>query len=80
MPTHQGTGLANYLWEILKKDLDCLIWRSKSTNNAINFYNSRCTGMIKSEDWHIYWYGKKYMPIELIEKISFMEESFFKVN
>ncbi|MCL5990627.1 MAG: hypothetical protein M1419_00805 [Bacteroidetes bacterium] len=76
MPSHQGTGLAKYIWDILNKDYKTLIWRSRSTNLANNFYNSRCTGMVKSEGWHIYWYGRKYMPIEFIEKITNIEESF----
>ncbi len=80
LPTHQGTGLAKYIWNLMKNDYETLIWRSKSTNLANNFYNLRCDGMIKSDGWHIYWYGQKYLPIELIEKISNIEESFTKGN
>lgn len=75
-PSHQGVGLAKYLWDVVSEDNSVLVWRSKVTNLANNFYNKRCDGFVKANGWHIYWYGTKYLSAELIEKISNIKQSF----
>lgn len=75
-PTHQGTGLAKYIWEILIKEHPKLVWRSKSGNSANNFYNSRCNGMVKIDGWNVYWYGHKYLEQAIINEILNIPETF----
>jgi acetylglutamate kinase len=75
-PSHQGTGLAKYLWEKIIADKTSLVWRSKEENPANDFYNKRCNGFIKNNNWRIYWVGMEYLDINMVNTITNLAQSF----
>ncbi len=53
----QGTGLGTSLWDELEKKYKSFVWRAKTENEVNKFYAEKCDGMMKKEEWNIYWKG-----------------------
>ncbi|MFH1849411.1 MAG: hypothetical protein ABH879_04460 [archaeon] len=53
----QGTGLGKSLWAQLAKKYPALVWRADPDNPANSFYCNVCDGMVKKQEWHIFWKG-----------------------
>lgn len=78
----KGHGLADLLWDEIKKDNTRLFWRSKSYNPINSWYFRRAKGSWNTNDWILFWYGinDPMISTELIKysldlEISFNEEN-----
>jgi len=59
----QGTGLGKAIWEKALSRYPSLIWRAARDNPFNKFYVNHCDGMIKKEEWIVFW---KNLPDEKV--------------
>lgn len=53
----QGEGLGKAVWDAMRADNQSLFWRARLNNPINRFYVRQADGMIKTDDWYVYWYG-----------------------
>ncbi|KAI0218703.1 Amino-acid acetyltransferase, mitochondrial, partial [Massospora cicadina] len=58
-PQSQGIGVADVLWQQLRKQCPNLMWRSRPDNGVNKWYFERSDGNIAltSAPWRLFWYG-----------------------
>lgn len=56
-PKAQGTGIADILWQTIRRDHADLFWRSRADNNINNWYFQRAHGNCRVDRWKVFWYG-----------------------
>lgn len=56
-PEARGEGIAWDLWAILKDRHPSIFWRSRPDNPINNWYYEHSDGVIKFEQWHVWWRG-----------------------
>ena len=56
-PVAQGEGIARDLWQALARDHAAFFWRARPQNPITSWYLSRCDGVLRLSDWHVYWRG-----------------------
>ncbi len=75
----QGTGLGKSLWDAVIKKYNTLTWRSAIDNIFNKFYFKNCDGMIKKNNWIVYW---KNLPdekiLDIVNKISSIKKTLIK--
>lgn len=75
-PTCQGTGLGKSLWAELSKKYPKIVWRSSSSNPINGFYFKKCHGLLKKNDWIVYWKNlESYEVFPLSEKAALLEKT-----
>ncbi len=62
----RGEGIGREIWDRMKQEFPTIFWRAKKDNPINKWYHKECEGMIKWEDWNIYWIG---LPFKNIEKV-----------
>jgi acetylglutamate synthase len=82
MPLIKGHGLADLLWDEIKKDYKGLFWRSKSSNPINSWYFRRAQGSWSTNNWILFWYGinDPLISSELIKYSLDLEISFKEDN
>ncbi|MCX8158089.1 MAG: hypothetical protein N3D73_00275 [Candidatus Diapherotrites archaeon] len=65
---YQGTGLGKSLWETIIRKYHKIMWRARKNNKINSFYIKECDGLIKKNNWIIYW--KNIREEEAIKNIS----------
>ena len=55
----QGVGLAASLWHNILQETNQLCWRSRPNNDINPWYIQRADGMIRTEQWIVFWIGLK---------------------
>jgi acetylglutamate kinase len=53
----QGEGLGRDLWQLVVSDYRTLFWRARPDNTILPFYLQECDGMVRANDWHVFWKG-----------------------
>jgi len=53
----QGEGIGGDLWRALTRDHKRFFWRSRPDNEIAPWYASKCDGLIRGQDWTVYWCG-----------------------
>jgi acetylglutamate kinase len=53
----QGEGLGRDIWQVVVGDHPSLFWRAHPENPIAPFYVQECDGMLRTEQWHVYWKG-----------------------
>jgi acetylglutamate kinase len=53
----QGEGLGRDIWQVVLGDHPSLFWRARPENSIAPFYLQECDGMLRTEQWHVYWKG-----------------------
>ena len=51
----QGEGLARDLWDEMTREYPSVYWRARPGNPVQNWYLKLCDGMLRRDDWHVYW-------------------------
>ena len=57
--TSQGEGSGQALWNVLRRDVTSLYWRSRRSNPINPWYFEHSDGSYVSEPWVVFWYGLK---------------------
>lgn len=72
----QGSGLGKSLWtEVLKKHAS-LIWRASRDNTIKSFYEKNADGMIKKNEWTIFWKNiDDDKLIQIVNKVASLEKT-----
>jgi acetylglutamate synthase len=78
-PRNQGHGLADLLFDSLRKEFKTLFWRSKLTNPINVWYFKQSQGSWKTDKWILFWYGlENHASIhQMIKYITNFEASFY---
>lgn len=53
----QGEGVGRDLWRALAADCASLHWRCRPQNPIAGWYARQCDGLVRADDWHIFWRG-----------------------
>jgi len=53
----RGEGIGRDLWSAMTGDHDKLFWRSRPNNPITPWYTQNCDGLVRGDDWHIFWRG-----------------------
>ncbi len=53
----QGEGLGRAAWQVMRAENPQLFWRARADNPVNEFYLEEADGVIKGEQWNVYWYG-----------------------
>jgi hypothetical protein len=53
----QGEGLGRDIWQLVVSDHKSLFWRARPDNSIAPFYVQECDGMVRTEQWHVFWKG-----------------------
>jgi bifunctional N-acetylglutamate synthase/kinase len=53
----QGEGLGRDIWQLVVSDHKSLFWRARPDNAIAPFYVQECDGMVRTEQWHVFWKG-----------------------
>jgi acetylglutamate kinase len=56
-PEARGEGIALDLWTILKTRHPAIFWRSRPNNPINNWYYEHSDGVMKFDQWHVWWRG-----------------------
>jgi acetylglutamate kinase len=59
----QGLGIGRDLWEAVTRDHERLFWRARPQNPITQWYQSQCHGMVRTQDWNVYWRGVDHAAI-----------------
>jgi N-acetyltransferase of N-acetylglutamate synthase len=59
----QGLGIGRDLWEAVTRDHERLFWRARPQNPITQWYQSQCHGMVRTQDWNVYWRGVGHAAI-----------------
>ena len=57
--TSQSEGSGQALWNVLRRDVTSLYWRSRRSNPINPWYFEHSDGSYVSEPWVVFWYGLK---------------------
>ena len=57
--TSQSEGSGQALWNVLRRDVTSLYWRSRRTNPINPWYFEHSDGSFVTEPWVVFWYGLK---------------------
>jgi bifunctional DNase/RNase len=53
----QGEGLGRDIWQLVVSDHKSLFWRARPDNAIAPFYVQECDGMVRTEQWNVFWKG-----------------------
>jgi acetylglutamate kinase len=53
----RGEGVGRDLWRAIAADHPSLFWRSRPSNPITPWYTDQCDGLIRSDEWHVFWRG-----------------------
>jgi bifunctional N-acetylglutamate synthase/kinase len=76
----QGEGLGRDIWQLVVSDHKSLFWRARPDNSIASFYVQECDGMVRSEQWHVFWKGlppdriPDAVATALAEPVDFLEQ------
>jgi N-acetyltransferase of N-acetylglutamate synthase len=56
-PEAQGEGMGRDLWQAISRDYPGLYWRGRPGNDIASWYATVCDGMVRMQEWNIYWRG-----------------------
>ena len=78
--SQKGHGLADLLWDEIKKDNNCLFWRSKISNPINSWYFRRAQASWQTNEWMVFWYGKKnhFISENIIKYATDLDSSFMQ--
>ena len=62
----RGEGIGREIWDKMKQEFPTIFWRAKKDNPINKWYHKECDGLVKQEEWNIYWIG---LPFKNIEKV-----------
>jgi hypothetical protein len=62
----RGEGIGREIWDKMKQEFPSIFWRAKKNNPINKWYHKECDGLIKQDEWNIYWIG---VPFKNIEKV-----------
>ena len=62
----RGEGIGREIWDKMKQEFPTIFWRAKKNNPINKWYHKECDGLVKLEEWNIYWIG---LPFKNIEKV-----------
>ncbi len=62
----RGEGIGREIWDKMKQEFPSIFWRAKKNNPINKWYHKECDGLIKQDEWNIYWIG---LPFKNIEKV-----------
>ena len=51
----RGEGMARDLWDEMTQEYPSVYWRARPGNPVQNWYLKLCDGMLRRDDWHVYW-------------------------
>ena len=68
----RGMGLGQLLLSSVIEQTDALIWRSSIENPFQDFYLTLCDGVIKTDDWHLFWIGYPH-NVALIDVLQIID-------
>jgi acetylglutamate kinase len=62
----RGEGIGREIWDKMKNESEVIFWRANKQNPINKWYFKECDGMIKTENWNIYWIGLHPNYIQLV--------------
>jgi len=62
----RGEGIGREIWDKMKSESEVIFWRANKLNPINKWYFKECDGMIKTDNWNIYWIGLQPKQIQLV--------------
>lgn len=56
-PRARGEGIGQDVWQCVVRDFPRLVWRARAANPIAAWYTRVCSGMVRTEKWHVFWRG-----------------------
>jgi len=76
----QGEGLGRDIWQLVVSDHKSLFWRARPDNPIAPFYVQECDGMVRTEQWNVFWKGlppdriPEAIAAALAEPVDFLDQ------
>jgi len=76
----QGEGLGRDIWQLVASDHKTLFWRARPDNAIAPFYVQECDGMVRTEQWNVFWKGlppdriPEAIATALAEPVDFLDQ------
>ncbi len=76
----RGEGIGRDLWRALNQNSASLFWRARPKNPISSWYEEQCDGLLRTENWQIFWRGLAPEKIPHIVKYVNQNAVDFKEN